>query len=250
MNPCAIITGAGSGIGAATAEKFLAQGYQVILLGRRPEPLKAIEKNFPTQALAIPCDISSEIDLKNLFSSLKNLKDQSFSQIEFLINNAGIYEQKSFLDSHHEDFLKIFEVNFFASVNLTRLILPFLIQNKKGAVINISSTLGERPVAKTSAYSASKAAMINLTKSLALEMAPYQIRVNCICPGLVDTPIHSFYEQKDELQKETKAQMQSFQPLGRIGRPEEIAHHIFQLCAPGSEWTTGSVLDVDGGIHL
>ena len=90
----------------------------------------------------------------------------------------------------------------------------------------------------------SRAAMINLTKSLALELAAFKIRVNCICPGIVETPIHDFSDEK------LKAQMQTYQPLGRVGQPEEIAHHIYAFCAPGSEWTTGAVLAVDGGIQL
>ncbi len=239
MKACAIVSGAGSGIGKAVAEKFLSENYEVILIGRRIEALKEIEKAFSKNAFAISCDLRSDSDLKALENHLK-----AKNNLEILINNAGIYEQKSFLSSEPQDFLKMFESNFLSCVRLTKIVVPFFQKNKKGVIVNISSTLGRRPVAGTSAYSASKAAMINLTQSLALEFAPSQIRVNCVCPGLVDTPIHGRPDEK------TKSIMQTYQPLGRMGRPEEIAHHVFGFCTPGSEWTTGSILEVDGGIHL
>jgi NAD(P)-dependent dehydrogenase (short-subunit alcohol dehydrogenase family) len=239
MNSFAIITGAGSGIGKATAEKFIANAYKVILVGRRLEPLQNIAKTYPDRAIALSCDIRSQTDLQKL-----NTEIQKHQNIEVLVNNAGIYEQKSFLESDHQHFVQMFEANFFSCVNVSRLVIPYFLQAKKGVIVNVSSTLGERPIAQTAAYSSTKAAMINLTKSLALELAPAKIRVNCICPGIVETPIHDLSNES------LKAQMQTFQPLGRIGQPSEIAHHIFSFCAPGSEWTTGSVLDVDGGIHL
>ena len=117
-------------------------------------------------------------------------------------------------------------------------------------IVNVSSTLGLRPTADTSAYSATKAAMVNWTHSLALGLGAQNIRANCVCPGLVDTPIHPFHDQPAERKQITLQKMAHMQPLGRIGTPEEIAKAIYFLACEDSSWTTGSVLSVDGGINF
>jgi NAD(P)-dependent dehydrogenase (short-subunit alcohol dehydrogenase family) len=130
-------------------------------------------------------------------------------------------------------------------VRLTHALLTHLEKNR-GVVINVSSNLGLRPIPRTSAYSASKAAMINWTQSLAIELGPTGVRANCVCPGIIDTPIQAFHGQSAE----QKAALGNLQPIGRIGVPDDVAYAIWSLCGPGSEWMTGSVLTVDGGISL
>ncbi len=242
-----IVTGAGSGIGKATAERFLKEGWAVIALGRRIEPLKKLQTT--ERCLAYSCDLTDPEQVTKFAADLSTMPAHSpFApqNLRALINNAGIFTRQSFLETDEQKWQEQFAANFFAPVRLTKAVLPFISQG--GSIVNVSSTLGLKPVAGTAAYSAAKAALINWTQTLALEMAPLLIRVNCVCPGIVDTPIHAFHEAKDK--QEILDSLKNLQPLGRVGKPEEVAHSIYHFCAPGSEWMTGSILAVDGGINL
>jgi NAD(P)-dependent dehydrogenase (short-subunit alcohol dehydrogenase family) len=239
----ALVTGAGTGIGRAIAEKFLGEGWSVVAVGRRPEPLRELEKAHPGKVRAIPCDVANADEVKKLTAHLGS--DATFgATLTALVNNAGVYERREFLKTNDNEWLATFETNLLGPVHLTRDLYPLLKKNQ-GVIINISSTLGLKPVAATSVYSATKAAMINWTQTLALEAGVDRVRVNCICPGIVDTPIHPFHGKPADQEK-----LAHLQPLGRIGTPEDVAHAVWSLAGPGSEWITGAVLCVDGGIHL
>lgn len=238
-----LVTGAGTGIGRAVAERFLREGYHVVAVGRRAGPIAELERAHAGRVRAIVCDVAKPDDVKKLGAYLKS--DATFgASLSALVNNAGTYERRAFHETSDADWTSTFEVNLFGAVRLTREVLPLLEKNR-GVVVNVSSTLGLRPIPQTSVYSASKAAMINWTQALAIETGPNRVRVNCVCPGIVDTPIHPFHA-KPEAQKA----LESLQPLGRIGKPEDVAHAVWSLAAPGSEWITGAVLAVDGGINL
>lgn len=146
--------------------------------------------------------------------------------------------------------LRQFEVNLMGPVRIARALFPYFKEHGGGSIVNVASTLGMRPTGPTSAYSASKAAMINWTQSLALEGGPAKIRANCVCPGIVDTPIHSFHSLQNLQKEQTLAQLNPLQPLGRIGQPEDVAKAVYFLGSDLSSWTTGSILAVDGGINL
>jgi NAD(P)-dependent dehydrogenase (short-subunit alcohol dehydrogenase family) len=236
MKKAVVITGAGTGIGAATALEYSKNGYFVFLLGRRLEKLKDVASRCP-EAETIVCDVSDASQVKNAAMRILGFS----GAVQSLVNNAGIFERHSFEDAGEELWRRQFETNFFGAVNLTREIFPYFKSKKNGYIVNVSSTLGLKPTSDTGAYSASKAAMISWTQSLALEGGPHKIRVNCICPGLVDTPIH----RPGSLEK-----LQNIQPLGRVGTPEDIARAIYFLGSDSSSWTTGAVLSVDGGINL
>ncbi|MGE0632097.1 MAG: SDR family NAD(P)-dependent oxidoreductase [Pseudobdellovibrionaceae bacterium] len=241
-----IVTGAGTGIGAATAKLFSKNGYHAFLLGRRKEYLENVAKEC-SHSSVIPCDLTKAEDVNNAVSQILLNKKLS---IEVLVQNAGIFERHSFAEGSDELWRNQFETNLFGAVRLTRAIWPYFAEKRKGSVVMVSSTLGMKPAGGMTAYCATKAAMISLTQSLAIEGGPLGIRVNCVAPGIVDTPIHSFHSM-DSLEKETTlAQMSSLQPLGRIGTSEEIATSIFFLGSDQSSWTTGSTLAVDGGINL
>lgn len=249
--PIVIVTGAGTGIGAAVAKKFINEGWRVVGIARRSGPLESMrfllgsDFNYFTLDLARP-DIAKELTLQ--IEKIETSWNFS-SNFKALINNAGIYRPQSFLNSSEQEWKEQFDVNFFSIVRTCKALLPYLIKNSEGVIVNVSSTLAHRPILNTCGYSASKAALNNFTLGLALEMAPYKIRVNAVCPGIIDTPIHQF-ENSPEGAEQAKANVAPLQPLGRIGLPEEVAHSIFHFCAPGSEWTTGSLLTVDGGIQL
>jgi NAD(P)-dependent dehydrogenase (short-subunit alcohol dehydrogenase family) len=240
----ALVSGAGSGIGRAIAERFLSEGWGVIAVGRNPAPLKELALENPSNVLDIVCDLTKTADIDNLYSRLK--ENISFGgKIKALVNNAGIFSRSSFLETEDKTWESMFQTNLLGSVRLTRSLYPLIKQNA-GSITNISSTLGLRPLSMTCAYSAMKAAMISWTETLAVEAAVDSVRVNCVCPGIVDTPIHAFHTQPDT----EKTNLHKLQPLGRMGRPQDIAHAVWSLTGPGSEWITGSILKVDGGIEL
>ena len=239
-----LITGAGSGIGLATAELFLERGWIVIAAGRRLAPLEALAQRFANRVLPLTCDVADETSVEKFVRAVKT-SPTFYDGLKVLINNAGIYERATVLETSDQIWMSLFQTNLLGAVRVTR---PFqeILQKNEGAIVNVSSNLGLKPIPETSAYSAVKAAMINWTQSLALELGAKKIRANCICPGIVETPIHPFFGQDDE----QKAPLQNLQPLGRIGQPRDVAHAIYSVSGPGSEWMTGAVLTIDGGILL
>lgn len=247
MKKAALITGASSGIGAATAIEFSRNGYFVFLMGRDKERLQEVALKCRAGASLLSCDLTDTAALKKRLDEMLQAKIYS---VEVLVNNAGIYAQHSTEDGSDELWLQQFEVNMLAPVRIIRHVLPYLKRQGRGSIVNISSTLGLKPTATTAAYSATKAAMINWTQSLALELGSSNIRVNCVCPGIVDTPIHSFHRLAAAEKDQAIESMKSLQPLGRIGSADEIAKAAYFLGSDLSSWTTGAVLSVDGGINL
>lgn len=245
MNSSVIVTGASSGIGAEIAREFSKHGYFVFLFGRTEEKLKAVQKSCAgrTEILAF--------DLKNLKQSQDKILHMLAGKppLEILINNAGIYHQEPFSETSDEVWIEQFAVNLLAPTQLTKVIWPIFEKQKKGSILNISSTLGLKPTPGTSAYSAIKAAVANWTVTLAQEGGPHNIRANCICPGIVDTPIHTFHGLTLTEKTKVTESLVNLQMLSRIGEPSDIARAVVFLASDQSAWTTGAILTVDGGIN-
>jgi len=239
-----MITGATSGIGKETARLFLEEGFRVLAVGRSPDKLQNLEKEFSAyedRLLLKRCEVSKLDEIHALFKDLE--------PVDILINNAGIYSQNSWFDTGVEDYNQMFEVNtrsvFFlsqqAALNLRR-------HKRRGLVLNNASTLAQKPAPQTSLYSASKAAVLSLTQSLALDLGP-ELRAICVLPGIVDTPIHhkgAGVEAALKFQQE----IATLHPLKRIGKAEEIAALFLFLSQPSMDWMTGSCITLDGGISL
>ena len=241
-----LITGASSGIGAEIAKRFAREGYDLLLFGRdekRLSEVKAACSNKKTETLAF--------DLKHLpdYSAAILKKMENLAPPSILVNNAGLFQYGLLEETSDADWMTQFQVNLLSAVQLTKLLWPIFKKNKKGSVLNIASTLGLKPTASTAAYSAVKAALINWTYSLAQEGGAYNIRANCICPGIVDTPIHSFHSLAPGPKELAIKQMTAFQLLSEIGKPEDVAEAAYFLASDLSKWTTASVLSVDGGIN-
>lgn len=241
-----LVTGASSGIGAEIAREFSRHGYFVFLLGRNSDKLRHVQSTCsgPTEILAF--DLK---DLKNYQNQILKLIETGPS-FEVLVNCAGIFHRQSFAETSEEIWLEQFEVNLLSSVRLTRLIWPLFVKNKKGSILNVSSTLGIKPTPATSAYSAMKAAMTNWTLTLAQEGGEFNIRANCVCPGIVDTPIHDFHALEADAKSQVLSSVSNLQLLSKIGQPHDVAKSAYFLSSDESPWTTGAILSVDGGINL
>ena len=236
----ALVTGGSRGIGFSTGKILSENGATVVITGKDTERLKKAAKKIPN-SIAIVADIRNTNDVKNVVS--KTI--EKFGRLDILVNNAGIFPKiKKLHEIDEDEWNEVLDVNLTGQFRFTKEAIPHL-QKTSGSIVNISSDAGLKAYQgfNADAYSASKAALIILTKCWALEYSKNKIRVNCICPGVVDTDM-----TKPFLKTQTdKEFMDNEHPLGRIGQPEEIAKAIMYFVSDDASWTTGAVLTVDGG---
>ena len=233
----ALITGGGTGIGRATARELGSRGWSVAVSGRRNDKLLEAIAPLAGRGLAVAGDVAVEDDARSMVERTV----EAFGQLDLLVNNAAVYAASPQIEDTGEAWRRHFEINLHAPWLLCRLAYPHLRKSESAAVINVLSTLGHRAMAGLSGYCTSKAALDMLGRWLALEWAADGIRVNSVSPGVVDTPIH---------EPGAAESMAEAHPLGRIGEPEDVARAIVFLASADSAWTTGTNLDVDGGIRL
>jgi NAD(P)-dependent dehydrogenase (short-subunit alcohol dehydrogenase family) len=242
-----LVTGAGSGIGREIAILFSKKKYEVVLVGRDLSKLTQTSQNLESAFRIIPCDINHPPDLVDLELELK----KNYYSLNCLINNAGIYEKGPFEETSQETWENLFRTNLFGLVSVTRLALPFLKKSPGSSIVNISSTAGLRPVPTLSAYCATKSSVISFSQTLALELSSFKIRVNCVCPGIVITPILGLNRLSEIERENVKNQYSQMHPLGRVGETSDIASAVYFLSdSDQSSWITGAVLPVDGGLSL
>lgn len=249
MKEAVVITGASSGIGEATAYKFASEGFDLLLIGRSSEKLAKVKTQAQARNINVKIETLS-MDLKHFDPSKLTEKLTHLSAPTILVNNAGVYTQNRPDDTHIDVWKEMFDVNVFGSVKITQTLWSIFKENKKGSIVNVASTLGIKPTPGTSAYSASKAAMVNWTLSLAQEGGEFGIRANAICPGIVETPIHDFYSAPAVAKDKIYAGITALQLLKKMGRPEYIAESIFFFGSEQSTWTTGAIHNIDGGINI
>ena len=245
MKKVAFITGASRGIGAATALYFAKCGYDVAVNylnnKEKAEDIVAQIKAQGQNAIAIGGDVSDKKRVAEMVAEC----NKHLGTITVLVNNAGIAEQKVFGDIKESDFKRMFSVNVDGVYNTIHEILPQMIHEKFGSIVNVSSMWGVTGASCEAHYSAAKAAVIGLTKALAQELAPSNIRVNCVAPGLIDTDMN-----KNLSEDEISAVIEEI-PLGKIGKAGDVAKAIFFLADDDfSPFTTGAVLNVNGGMVM
>lgn len=239
----ALITGGGTGIGRATAMRLAAMGAAVVVNGRREAPLRetvAAVGAAGGRAFAAAGDVAIEADAARIVNEAL----AHTGRLDILVNNAALVKRKPFLDTTPADFRAILETNLLGVVSVTRAAIPRM--ERGGAIVNVSTGAAIRAVPGFAAYGASKAALLYLTRVLALECAPLAIRVNAVSPGSIETPIHETFLPPAEL-ADLAANVASWTPLKRMGTAEEIASAIAYLVSPEAAYITGVNLSVDGG---
>jgi len=239
-NRIAIITGGASGIGFAIAKKFVQNEIKVILIGRDKTRLKLACETLGVLSDYVGCDLAL---LNQLPAVVKNIKKKHGS-IDILINNAGMHLKKPINDVTDEDFQKVILTNQTAMFSLTREVAKIMQQQCSGVVLNISSMASQYGLPNVIAYTASKSAIEGMTRAMAVELAQYGIRVNCIAPGFIKTNMSTLALDKDP---ERKKKVLSRTPLGRLGKTDEVADAALFLVSGSASFITGVVLPVDGG---
>ena len=237
----ALITGASGAIGYAIAEKFLENGYFVVgTYNSTADSVKALEKKYKDLFFSFKADLTSSADIFALYSFCA----KNFGHIDALILNAGKDLYKLLTDTTEKEWEEIFSVNVKASFLLAKYCLPEMIRRNKGKIIFMSSMWGKVGASMETAYSATKAALVGLTKSLAKEVSPSNINVNCVCPGVIDSKMNARFnedEMRDLIDKT---------PLKRLGTPEDVAALCYFLCSESAAFITGQAISVDGGFGL
>ena len=236
----ALVTGGSRGIGFASAKILAENGANVVITAKNSERLKQAASDIPN-CIGIEGDIRNKDDVKKV---VKNTIDK-FGKLDILVNNAGIFPKiKQLHEISEDEWNQVLDVNLTGQFRFTKESIPYLEKNG-GCIINISSDAGLKAYQgfNADAYSAAKAALILLTKCWALEYAKNKIRVNCICPGVVDTDMTKPFLKT----KKDKEFMNSEHPIGRIGSPEDVAKAVMYFTSDDASWTTGAILAVDGG---
>jgi NAD(P)-dependent dehydrogenase (short-subunit alcohol dehydrogenase family) len=235
----ALITGGASGIGEATARVFSAAGASVVIWDVDRDRAAAVALELPG-ARARACDVADESEVRGAAAELDSL--------DILVNNAGIGLVGGIQETALEDLRRLFRVNVEGMYLVTRSVLPLLLAASPGVVVNIGSVAGLIGVKKRFAYCASKGAVVAMTRQLAVDY-PTDLRVNCICPGTVDSPfVEAYLEKYHKHEKEkVRAELNQRQPVGRLGKPDEIAHLALYLASPQAAFVTGTICTIDGG---
>ncbi len=244
MKKTALITGATRGIGNEIAKMFAIDGYNVVINYLNSEETaenlcrQLYEKGY--NAMKVKADVSNREEVEMMIKTVQN----KFGDIDVLVNNAGIAQQKLFTEISNLDWDRIFDVNVKGVFNCSQMVLPKMIQNKKGKIINISSMWGLTGASCEVHYSASKAAVIGLTKALAKEVGPSNIQVNCVAPGVINTDMNADLNNQDieDIKEQT--------PLGMIGSVKDIAETVLFLASDKANFITGQIISPNGGMVI
>lgn len=242
-----IVTGGASGIGKATAERFMAEGAKVAIFDvseKNGRSALAELRGKGYDPLLLTGDVTKSKDVKRM---VKQAKD-ALGSIDVLFNNAGILVEGTIEEVTEEDWDRIIAVNVKGVFLMAKAVIPIMLKQKKGAIVNNASCSGLVGDRNAIAYNTSKGAVVLMTKCLALDYARKNIRVNCVCPGEIDTPMFRQEAKARGLPvKEYRKQLSEYHPIGRLGLPEEVASAVAFLASNEAEFIIGAAFSVDGG---
>ena len=237
----ALITGGSSGIGYAVAERFVQEGFQTIITGRNEEKLHKAATGLGPLCHPMVFDMEGVDEIPQFVGELVD----RFGQVDVLVNNAGINQKKDFVATSRSDFESIVRVNQTAIFVLSREVVREMLQQEKGgAIVNISSMAAHYGIPKVISYTASKSALEGMTRAMAVELSGQQVRVNCVAPGFIRTPMSSRALDNDPARKN---KVLDRTPMRKLGRPKDIANAVFFLASEEASFITGEVVKVDGG---
>jgi NAD(P)-dependent dehydrogenase (short-subunit alcohol dehydrogenase family) len=242
-NKTAIITGAGTGIGRAIAVAFAKEGAKLALLGRRREPLDTLARDVGNSALAISADVSRKQDIGRVIEQTVS----RFGGLNVLVNNAGVLYPGTAEQITEEQWDETFNINVRGLWLLSRAVLPHLRESGGGSIINVASVLGINGMRNRACYAASKGAVVLLSKCMAIDHGHENIRVNAICPSFIETDLTAKVIRNAPDPEAVRRERTSAHPIGRLGRPEDVAGLAVYLASDESAWVTGTALPVDGG---
>jgi 3-oxoacyl-[acyl-carrier protein] reductase len=239
----ALITGAAQGIGKSVALLLAQNGADIVVsdinLEKAEETAKEIE-SIGSKAIAIKVDVANLKDVERMVESIL----EKFGKIDILVNNAGITRDKLILRMTEEDWDAVLNVNLKGTFNCTKAVVRHMAKQRSGKIVSIASVVGEMGNAGQVNYSASKAGVIGLTKTIAREFAQRRINVNAIAPGYIETPMTEVLPEK------VKEELKRLIPMERLGKPEDVAEAVLFLVSEESNYITGHVLNVNGGIYM
>lgn len=240
----AFITGATRGIGKQIAITLAKEGYNIAINYRKEnEELKETKEQIESnnvECLAVQGDVSNFEDTEKMVKQII----EKYGKIDVLVNNAGITKDMLLMRMKKEDFENVIDVNLVGTFNITKNVIPYMMKQKSGRIINISSVVGISGNAGQTNYSASKAGIIGFTKSLAKEVGSRNILVNAVAPGFIET------QMTENLKEEMKQEISKTIPLKRMGKAEDVANVVKFLASPDSSYITGQVINIDGGMLM
>jgi NAD(P)-dependent dehydrogenase (short-subunit alcohol dehydrogenase family) len=242
----ALITGGTEGMGYATAELFLREGAKVVVTGRSAEKgRKALAKMRGLgEAAFVRGDVSKAKDAQRMVEGTV----RRFGRIDILFNNAGVYVEKLAEDTSEDEWDRVLDINLKGTFLVSKYAIPYMKRQRSGSIINNSSDAGLVGNRSCPAYCASKGAVTIMTKAMALDYAKYNIRVNSVNPGTIDTPMLAYEAKASGNRKAYLKKMDEENPIGRIGRPDEVAQAVLFLASDAASFVTGAALSVDGGL--
>lgn len=235
----AIVTGGGRGIGRGVAVAFAREGASVVICGRDDKKLDPVAKEIGPSCLALPADISHPTEVENLVSGAI----EKFKRVDILVNNAGVLVPGTAESLNEDQWDQTFNTNVRGLWLLAKAVLPHMRAGGGGSIINIGSVLSFLGARNRVAYAASKGAVLAMTRAMALDHAVEKIRVNCICPGIVETEMVAAFAMDEDARRNRLA----LHPAGRFGQPEDVAGLAVYLASDESSWVTGAAFPVDGG---
>jgi 2-hydroxycyclohexanecarboxyl-CoA dehydrogenase len=238
-----IVTGAGRGIGRGIVEKLAAEGARVVVSDVDEESARDTAEAVGGGAVGLRADVTSKESVEAMVAEVV----ERFGRVDVLVNNAGWDKVEPFLKSNESDWERVIAINLYGTLHCCKAVLPVMVEQEYGKVVNIGSDAGRVGSSGEAVYSAAKGGIIAFTKTLAREMARYKINVNCICPGPADTPL--FAEIGEENPKLREA-LQKAIPFRRLALPQDLANAVAFLASDEAAYITGQTLSVSGGLTM